>query len=175
MRDLLRRVGERLVALPRSGAWLFAVLWYALIGWLSSQPGSSEPGSALGGVLWNFAHAPLFGVLALALALLVRRSEGWPDLSPRFHGLLLAAILALGLADELHQHFLTPGRDASLFDVATDLAGATSALGLVRYLGAEHSEERGVWARIAGGLALCLAVATLATLVPRALPDVPGL
>jgi VanZ family protein len=159
----LRAIGRRLVAAPRAVAWTLALAWYALIAWLSSQPGSPEPAPAVWAWLWNLGHAPLFGVQALTLALLVRRAAGWPDLSPAAFALLIAAVAALGIADELHQHYLTPGRDGSVGDLAIDVTGAASTLAVIRYLGSPRADERGLWRRLGLGLAACAVVAAIAT------------
>ena len=78
-----------------------------LITFLSSQPGRSGPPSALWAYLMNFAHAPLYGLLALWMALLLPRENGWPRIDRSFvdaermvHGGFSAKFFSrLGLSD----------------------------------------------------------------------------
>src|SRR5690606_20164179 len=90
---LLRAVGRALQGLPRSLALLPVGAWMALIWWLSSLSGDAGPPSILGGFVNNLAHAPLFGLLALWLALLLPRSNGWPRLDRRTATQVLLAVL----------------------------------------------------------------------------------
>lgn len=163
---LLRAGGRLLLALPRPLAWLLPFAWMGLIWFLSSQR-IDTPGGAFG--LWaflgNWAHAPLFGFLALFwTALLLRhwrgiRPERWPRLEPRVAALVVLLVGGYGVIDELHQHS-TGGRQSSLMDVATDVAGAASVLWVVSALTAPRPGERAVgeW-----GLRLRLLVGVAAT------------
>jgi len=76
------------------------------------------------------AHFVLYGALALALFWALRRE--WPTFA---HPMWMAWLLAVlyGLSDELHQFFV-PGRHADWRDIATDMAGAATALGLFHLL-----------------------------------------
>lgn len=164
----LHRAARALLRLPRAGAWGLCLAWYALICGLSSRPGSVEPSHWSMQVLSNAAHAPLFGLLAAWIALLLPRRDGWPDLGPRGRAVLLGAIALLGALDELHQA-LTPGRDLSLFDLGTDLTGAAATLHIVA--GLTRAGAR-VVPRL--GLAACASfvAGACATFVPRCFPDV---
>lgn len=78
---------------------------------------------------WS-AHFLLYGALALALLWALRRE--WPALdNPMWMAWLLAVLY--GISDELHQFFV-PGRHADWRDIATDMAGAATALGLFHLL-----------------------------------------
>lgn len=160
-----------LIALPRPAAWGLCVAWYALIGWLSSRQGSVEPSSWWWGVLSNGAHAPLFGLLACWIALLVPRERGWPALGTGARVGVCLAIAALGVADELHQSTV-PGRDMSVLDVLTDVAGAATSLEIVAFLGRSERSSQGLQARLALAAAMSLACGALATWLPLCFPGV---
>jgi len=167
-----RALGARLVAAPRWAAWALVVGWYGLIWTLSSRPGGVEPWSPIWAVISNSAHAPLFGLWAAWLCLLAPRVGRWPALTSRTWAAIVATVAAFGLLDEIHQHLFSPGRDFSLFDLATDVTGAALALHLVRYLGAPGADSAGAWRRLA--LAACgsFAAGAVATYAPRCFHDV---
>jgi len=141
--------------------------WMGLIWALSSRPPSGlEQGSPTGAWLTNLAHGPEYAALALWLALALRRAGS--DVAParRTAFWIVVFCLAHGIVDELHQSTV-PGRDASLFDVVTDLCGALSAVAVLR-----SANDRRRFARsILLGLAACSAAAALATFVPRMAPE----
>ena len=159
----LRRVGAWLQTTPRPLAWLLLIGWMGAIAWLSSVPSSDLPPTPFGGFPGNLAHAGLYGLLALWAALGVEREGGWPRLDARAVASILGLVLAYALFDEWRQS-LTPGRQPSAWDVMTDLAGASSTLVVAAYVGRPKALERGLWRRLAWGLAACSASATLATL-----------
>jgi VanZ family protein len=68
-----------------------------------------------------------------------------------------------GVADELHQARV-PGRDASAFDVLTDVASAVAVLWIVRSLGRSGLAERTLVARLGLGALACMLAAGLALL-----------
>jgi len=113
-------------------------------------------------VISNLAHAPLFGLLALWLALAPPREAGWPRLSRGAVLAILGAVVLYGLVDELHQTTV-PGRVASVLDILTDLVGAACTLWVVGYVGGRGASERGLWARLAAGVLACVAAALLAS------------
>lgn len=167
----LRSIGAALQRLPRAACWTLVVAWFGLIFWFSSMPGAKVPSSPLWSVISNLAHAPLFGLFAMWMILLVPRAGGWPELSlPRVRAVLIAIALC-GVFDELHQNFFTTGRDMSVFDIGTDLAGASAVLAVVRYAGNISSNFRGLALRVGIGLLACVACATAATFVPRVFPE----
>ena len=158
----LRGAGALLQRLPRGFAWLPVGAWMALIWGLSSQVGDDEPRPAWMGWVSNLAHAPLFGLLALWLALALPRRGGWPRLDGRA---IVAIVLVVGLwggIDELHQSTVL-GRDASLSDVLTDLTGAVCTLWIAAYVGSGEASDRGLWKRLGLGILACSLAALLAT------------
>ncbi|MBI5851851.1 MAG: VanZ family protein [Planctomycetes bacterium] len=101
--------------------------------------------------VFNGGHFVLFGVLAALAAL---------ALSARSRARRLTAIglaVAWGVLDELHQRSV-PGRDCSVFDIATDACGAwfaVAALSLLR--GASGGARRAMFAAAALGLGAIVA------------------
>lgn len=98
---------------------LGALLWSALIYWLSSQPGGNPRLEAIEFPgLDKIAHFFAFGVLAALLA------QAFRDVGDVW-SLVLAVVLtsAFGVTDELHQRF-TPGRDPNVLDWVADTLGA---------------------------------------------------
>jgi len=99
--------------------WVPAVVWMAVIFWLSSRPGPAPAGieipdkiahfavyAVLGALLWR-AAAPLGAGAAAAL------------------GIVICALY--GVSDEFHQR-LVPGRTADVRDWIADIAGAAAAV-----------------------------------------------
>jgi len=171
----LRAAGALLLFLPRRAVVVLVVLWTALIGWLGSWSSAGVGDLGTGAFVTNLAHAPLFGLLALWLALLLPRygagAGGWPRLDGGARGGVLAAVGLWALADEVHQLLLNRGRDFSLLDVATDLVGAACVLAVVDYLGRDAAGDRGLCARLALATAACLAAGACATWGTLAFPD----
>lgn len=104
-------------------AWLPAILYSALIWWLSSQALSVE-GIDRFPLQDKGVHFLEFAGLGLTLCFAVYRT--WPG-----RGIYagLAAVLmtcAFGLLDELHQAFV-PERSADVFDLLADTCGAFAA------------------------------------------------
>jgi hypothetical protein len=104
----------------------------------------------------------MYGLLALWAALGVPRERGWARLDARAVGAILALVFTYALVDEWHQS-MTPGRTPSAWDVLTDLAGAGATLAVAAYAGRAAARERGLWLRLAVGLAACMVAAALAT------------
>jgi VanZ family protein len=121
---VIRGSGRLAVALPRS-FWLgTAALWAGGIYYLSSRPSPPAEGSYLWAWIANMAHAPLYGLLALWLALALPREDcslghKWSRLEPKYFHLVLWTVLAFAISDELHQ-ISVAGRDSSPFDLFTD-------------------------------------------------------
>lgn len=151
---------------------MLVVGWYGGIWVLSSRPGGAEPWSPVGAVLSNAAHAPLFGLWAAWLSLLAPRVLGWPSLSGRVWSAVLVTVALFGLVDEFHQDLFSPGRDFSLFDVATDLVGASLSLTLVSYFGASEATHVGAWRRLGLAAVGSIAAGAIATFAPRCFPGV---
>ena len=162
---LLLRVGRALQSLPRSRAWLPVVGWMALIWALSSMPSDDEPGLHISPVLGNLAHAPIFGLLALWLALLIPRGTGWPRVDAHAAARVMLVVLAYAGIDEWHQSWI-PGRDPSVFDVGTDLVGAACTLWIIAYVDRSAASENGLWRRLGICVLLCTLAAWIATVPP---------
>lgn len=169
--DSLRALVARLRAVhPAIGVTLF-LGWMALIWTLSARPPNDlSQGSPAGAWLSNLAHGPEYAGLALWLALATRRagSEVAPAVRAAFW--IVAFCVLHGIVDELHQSTV-PGRDASVFDVVTDLCGASTAIVVLRAAVDRRKFTRAVLL----GLAACIAAAGLATFVPRLAPEITWL
>ncbi len=99
-----------------------ALLWMALIFWLSSK--SNLPAPTLFWGQDKLAHALVFGILGLLFCRSFNpREENLP-----WNRILLITVLvgAFGCFDEIHQLFV-PGREASIWDVAADTFGGLLA------------------------------------------------
>ncbi|MEO0651981.1 MAG: VanZ family protein [Planctomycetota bacterium] len=158
-------MGKTLLRLPRWVGVALTLAWMGLIFRLSSLS-KPVPVDVRVPLFFNdFAHAPLFGMVAfLALIALPRRMEPfpWPRLDRRAWWGVLALVALYGISDEIHQS-TTPGRDASLGDVITDVVGGFSVLMLARHLGRGPGGRAGTWWRLAAGLALCATAAAAST------------
>lgn len=116
--------------------------------WRLSE-GAGGPGgdSFLWGVIGNLAHAPLFGLLAMWIALAGRRVSSewesgrvWVRLGASQRALIVGGVLLWGIIDELHQSQV-PGRTASFWDLATDGLAAWMVLWVVVGVGAAGASE----------------------------------
>lgn len=145
----LRAVGRTLVAQSRALRIVLAASWAAWIWFLSANQLPSVAEVPFAGVLSNFAHGPVFGLLGLfAIAALSPPPEpgpagAWPPLR-RAHlvgGVLL--VLAYACVDEVHQSF-TPGRSPSLGDVTTDVLGAWAVAATIHRLDPRGADGRGL-------------------------------
>lgn len=163
---VLRAIGRFLLWIPWPFGLLLLVAWALLIFDLSSH---AVPVPIHTNLYWellsNLAHAPLFGTLTLFLAALVlREPDGdWPRPRRARIALVLVGVFLYGLSDEVHQS-LTPGRDASLLDVLTDVVSCSVVLWIVFTLGREGLEARTLLRRLGAGALLCVASAALAML-----------
>jgi len=165
---LLTTTGRAALSLPRPVWAAVAAAWAGLIWYLSSQPGSPEGNSLVWAWAGNLAHAPLFGLLALWLALTLPRTgqgEGrWSRLSTGDLVLVAALVLAWGVTDEWHQSWVSD-RTASVADMATDLVGALGTLVVARAAGDPACGEGGLRLRLALAALACVSAALVATLV----------
>lgn len=73
-------------------------------------------------------HFAAYGVLSGLLWCSLFKEKAWPT---------LLAVSAIGLLDEIHQHFL-PGRTASFSDWLTDFAGAVIIIGILKWVSVER-------------------------------------
>jgi len=161
-----------LTALSRPSATLPLVSWAGLIWFLSSRsPRPPVDHVTLSSWLGNSAHAVEFGMFALLVALTLPRVSGWPKLDTRGVTVALLVTAVYAILDELHQG-VTPGRNAALPDVVTDLVGAACTLWIVAYVVRPDATEAGLAKRFGLGLLACLASGAVATLAPELWPDV---
>jgi len=160
----LRAIGAVLVRLPRPVAAAVAAGWMSMIWQLSGQTIEVAERSLLWAVLGNGVHVPLFGLLALWLALTLPRSgeSGWPRLRGAGAPLVVALTLGYGVVDEWHQG--GTGRSSDLRDVVTDLCAATWVVVVATYAGDRGASERGAARRLWLGSLVCVASACVATL-----------
>jgi hypothetical protein len=164
----LHRAGSLLLHVPRSLAWLFVLGWTAAILFVGHSRALGTGVEAWRLYLKNTGHAPLFGILALWMALCLPRGGGWPVVDSSGVRHVHAGVLVVAIADESHQVFFG-GRDASLLDVLTDLTGAGCVLWILAYLAWPTVRERGLWRRLGVGVGLCALAGAAATLVPLVL------
>ncbi|MDP6519559.1 MAG: VanZ family protein [Planctomycetota bacterium] len=187
----MRRLGRFLLRLPRGAGVVLALVWMAVLYFLSEMDGPDldQDGDWLS-FLHNLAHAPAFGLLAFWALIALPRSSGtreharehprgrprehpwWPDLTKaRSLGVVLF-VVAYGFIDELHQSFV-PGRSPSFFDVLSDGVGAWCVVWMAWAVGA--GEGRGLLRRIGMCLVICGLAAGLSTLWSLAYDDGPWL
>lgn len=146
---------------------MLVVGWAVLIWTLSARaPTDLSQGSPTGAWLSNLAHGPEYAGLALWLAIASRRADTPVAPSARAAFRIVAACVVYAVSDELHQ-WTVPGRDASVFDVVTDLCGAWAAVAVLRAAGDERAFRRA----ILYGLVACIVAAGLATFVPAMAPE----
>ena len=114
---IARGVLIRWERLPGWGRWLVVAVWLAAIWWLSSRTptGGSRPIWSV--VCFNAGHIVLFGGLAGLISTAIDGPE------PRRGAMSVLAAAIYGIIDEMHQSTV-PGRDASGWDVCTDLCAA---------------------------------------------------
>ncbi|HUW10688.1 MAG TPA: VanZ family protein [Anaerolineae bacterium] len=109
--------------------WGPPLTWMALIFTLSSQSKLPTPPQPLVAQLLQVGgHMIAFGVLLLLL--LRSMKSTWPGQKVASWALLVTLLYAL--ADEYHQSFV-PGRNATLLDVAVDVAGMLLSLGILTW------------------------------------------
>ncbi|MFN0009291.1 MAG: VanZ family protein [Planctomycetota bacterium] len=169
--QVLQALGRLLQRIPRSGAVALAVAWGALIWYASSRPAPAiGPVGAWGEMLGNLAHAPEYGVLVVWIALALPRRDGWPDLAPRSVCWILVVAGLYAVLDEIHQSF-TPDRDASVFDLLTDLVGASATLACIVAAGGARASPKDLRKRLVLGLLACVLAAALATFGSDAWPN----
>ncbi len=151
--------------IPRLPAAMLTALWMALLWHLSSGPPPETPLGLPWSLVFNLAHAPLFGVLGLLVTLALPRAaaeRAWPVLGPRQVAVVLFVAAGYALVDEWRQSSV-PGRTASIRDLFTDLTAVACTLWIVVYLARASATESGVRGRFAAGVILCLAAAGVAT------------
>ena len=161
---------SRWLAAPRALRVLLLGIALALVGVETLLPGHDGPAldPNLQVYVSNLGHFVLYGLLAVGAALAFRvRLPGRPLA-------LLLIVLAAGLVgwlDEWHQS-TQPGRDASLWDLGSDLLGAGLALTAATW----STAAGGLRARLlplAGLVAVALAWTLLPTFGPPLAPPTP--
>ena len=106
-----------------------AIVWAGVIFYLSSQPSIDTPSLFPGQD--KLFHMIAFGVLGFFLMGGVKaRSNGYRTGQV---WLVVALVVLYGLLDEFHQYFV-PGRNADIFDVLADAAGALLGAWCMYYL-----------------------------------------
>jgi VanZ family protein len=166
-----RALVERLRTAPRAIGIVAFLGWCALVFGVSAQPAPFLGSSSRPLLAWfhNLLHAPEYAMFAL-LFLWATARRGEPLTSGRKRlAVLMLAVLVYAASDEWHQSF-TPGRDASVCDVATDLAGGWLAFALLSALETTSPRARMVRILLVGVLACALA-ALIATFLPGTRPD----
>lgn len=114
---------------------LLTLGYSAMIYWLSSIPGETDPENPLlsGIIVWtppaiqNLAHIPVFGLLAMLWHHTLRSWRVKGRLLPASAFLLAAGF---GIFDEWHQLHV-PGRYASFTDILLNTTGAAIAIWLL--------------------------------------------
>lgn len=110
-------------------AWLWVVLYAAVIFWLSSLPHPLPPSVSF--VERKFLHGVEYAVFGILLVNALLKSFRYQALFlPAFFSLILGTLYAF--SDEWHQSFV-PGRTASVYDVAIDFVGLVIGTGLMAY------------------------------------------
>lgn len=129
------RMSEAWARRGRAARWGVPVAWAATIWFLSSRsPTGAAPGLGIV-VLFNAGHVVLFGGLAALLHLAIDSPGG-----ARRFAIAASLAAAYGAVDEIHQAFV-PGRQSSVFDWASDAAGAVLCAAALTWL-----RERPRWA-----------------------------
>jgi VanZ family protein len=121
--------------------WLYrvlALLWMAVLYWLSSKPSLPTPD-----LFWGqdkVEHAVAFGLLGFLFASSFRAGK---KVSLRKRVIMVTFLVGVyGFFDEAHQFFV-PGRDASFFDLCADaMGGFLSALLFLWYQSRKFSRQK---------------------------------
>ncbi len=135
---------------PAAWRWVLACGWAGFLWWLSSHPTAGGSPGILIVIAFNAGHVFLFGTLAALVHLAGSARE------PGAIARALCAAASWGLIDEWHQSYV-PGRQSSLWDVGTDVAGALLFASIVAVLRGEGVR----WPRITIPLALIAATVTV--------------
>jgi VanZ family protein len=156
---------------PRIVAVCLLCLWTGLIFFLSDRP-PSIPHAESGVVrswLMNLRHAPAFGLFGLLFLWATSRTGERLAATIRRVNWALVAVALYGLIDERHQFYIE-GRDASLSDVVTDLAGGWLCV-MVLHAVEEGAPRERIVRLFLIGVPACAIAALIATLVPPLWPD----
>lgn len=173
--NLLHAIAAFVRRTPRSIAVVLFLAWAGLIYYLSDQP-PPVPDAHSGwarGWLMNLRHAPAFGMLALLFLWATSKAgERLADGARRVNWAVVA-VLVYGIVDERHQYY-TPGRDASVCDILTNIAGGWLCASVLRAVEDDAPPSR-IARLFAIGLPACGLAALIATLVPPLWPELTWL
>jgi VanZ family protein len=160
---------------PRTVAVVLLIVWAGVLFYFSDQP-PLVPHAHSGVVrswLMNLRHAPAFGMLALLFLWATSRYQERLAASARRVNWALLAVLLYGMFDERHQYYVE-GRDASLCDILTDLAGGWLCASVL--FAVEEGAPRGRIVRLfLIGVPACGIAALIATLIPPIWPELTWL
>jgi hypothetical protein len=163
-------LAARLARTPRALGGVLCAGWVLLIWHLSSLSPSDLGGVAsAGSFVTNLLHAPEYAALATWLALALRPAGEPPAARPAAGAAAVVLTGLYGAIDELHQAGV-PGRDASLFDVLTDVVAARVAVLFLAQLARGEPRARLRRTLLLGALA-CIASAAAATFLPMLFPQ----
>ena len=123
--------------------------------------------------LMNLRHAPAFGLFGLLFLWATSRANERLAADGRRVFWAVMAVLVYGLIDERHQYY-TPGRDASLSDILTNLAGGWSCAAFLRALEDRAPQPR-IRRLVVIGVLACAIAALVATLLPQQWPGLTWL
>lgn len=152
-------------------SFALVVAWMGLIWWTSSKGPPPGPRSySWRAVIGNFLHVPAFGFLAVLLVATLPRTGAWPRPGRAAWLQVVGTVLAYGVIDELHQSHV-PGRDLSIFDLATNVSAASVVVWLTSYLSRREASERGLARRFVLGMLVCSVCALSATYLPMFWPE----
>ncbi len=103
---------------------VLAVLWMALIYFLSSLPGKSlGPDELYLDLIKKGGHVALFGILSILYLYALKRKRSLGDTGIGVFMVSFIFTVLYAASDEYHQLF-TPGRHGSVIDVFIDSCGA---------------------------------------------------
>ena len=105
-------------------------------------------------VIQDFAHGPVFALLAMLVAVALR--QRWPDgrrPGLAHYALALLVTLALGVLTEFAQGWYNPAREPSIGDVGRDLLGGLVGLSLLALRDCRRFGGSRVWPVVLGATA----------------------
>jgi VanZ family protein len=131
LRNMFKRI-ESMVSYHRSVYLILTFCYIGVIFYLSSLPESSlsSGNSTIEKIFWNFAHIPLYAILAILLSYTLRNrnKSNYSFFKSNWNVLIIA--LCIAIFDELNQARI-PGRNASLTDILLDSIGIIIALWII--------------------------------------------
>jgi len=118
--------------------WLLFLIWMALLIFVSSLPGNAGPDIPIqhADKILHFLFFA-FGAVSFGAALRSSFSIRWATIFL----VVIVSLSALGIADEIHQLFVTGRSGGDPFDWLADLIGTCSGLALLRTFYAKRPPE----------------------------------